>query len=77
MAKLAPPLNDTQIKNAKPQEKEYNLGDGHSLTLRIKPNGTKLWRFNYQRLITPLFHIFKNFTSNIPLEILLAFLIYP
>jgi len=52
MAKLVPPLNDTQIKNAKPQEKEYNLGDGHGLTLRIKPNGTKLWRFNYQRPIT-------------------------
>lgn len=52
MAKLAPPLNDTQIENAKPQEKEYNLGDGHCLTLRIKPNGTKLWRFNYQRPIT-------------------------
>ena len=70
MAKLVPPLNDTQIKNAKPQVKEYNLGDGHGLTLRIKSNGTKLWRFNYQRPITPLFHIFKNFTSNIPLEIL-------
>ena len=41
MAKLVPPLNDTQIKNAKPQEKEYNLGDGHGLTLRIKPNCTR------------------------------------
>ncbi|MFT5707252.1 MAG: integrase [Oceanospirillaceae bacterium] len=52
MAKIVPPLNDTQIKNAKPQDKEYNLGDSHGLTLRIKPNGTKLWRFNYQRPIT-------------------------
>lgn len=52
MSKLVPPLNDTQIKNAKPQNKEYNLGDGHGLTLRIKPNGTKLWRFNYQKPIT-------------------------
>lgn len=47
MAKIVPPLNDTQIKNAKTKEKEYNLGDSHGLTLRIKPNGTKLWRFNY------------------------------
>jgi integrase len=52
MAKIVPPLNDTQIKNAKPQDQEYNLGDSHGLTLRIKPNGTKLWRFNYQRPIT-------------------------
>lgn len=52
MAKIVPPLNDTQIKNAKPQKKEYNLGDSHGLTLRIKPNGTKSWRFNYQRPIT-------------------------
>jgi len=49
MAKIVPPLNDTQIKNAKPKAKEYNLGDGLGLTLKIKPNGTKLWRFNYLR----------------------------
>ncbi len=52
MAKIIPPLNDTQIKNAKPKEKEYNLGDGLGLTLKIKPNGTKLWRFNYLRPVS-------------------------
>ena len=29
MAKIVPPLNDTQIKNAKLQDQEYNLGDSH------------------------------------------------
>ncbi|TEW53184.1 hypothetical protein E2R68_13410 [Psychromonas sp. RZ22] len=52
MAKTVPPLNDTQIKNAKPKDKEYNLGDSLGLTLKIKPNGTKLWWFNYLRPIT-------------------------
>jgi integrase len=52
MAKIVLPLNDTQIKNAKPKDKEYNLGDGLGLTLRIKPNGAKLWRFNYLRPIS-------------------------
>jgi hypothetical protein len=27
------PLTDTQIKKAKPQEKEYNLNDGNGLAL--------------------------------------------
>ena len=46
------PLTDTQIKNAKPQEKEFNLNDGNGLALRIKPTGSKLWLFNYYRPIT-------------------------
>ena len=41
------PLNDRQIKNAKPAEKQYKLSDGHSLYLLIKPNGGKYWRFDY------------------------------
>ncbi|MCW8108081.1 tyrosine-type recombinase/integrase [Alteromonas ponticola] len=42
-------LNATQIKQAKPQDKEYNLADGKGLALRVKPNGSKLWLFNYTR----------------------------
>lgn len=47
MPRKAIPLTDTQIKKAQPKEKEYNLVDGYGLALRIKPNGTKSWVFNY------------------------------
>lgn len=33
---------------AKPQEKPYRLADGGGLSLLIKPNGSKLWRFRYR-----------------------------
>ena len=49
MARTAKPLNDTQVKNAKPKTTEYNLSDGQGLALRIKPNGTKQWLFNYEK----------------------------
>jgi integrase len=47
MARNVVPLNDKQIKSARPKDKEYNLSDGKGLSLRIKPNGTKLWLYNY------------------------------
>lgn len=46
------PLTNTEVIHAKSREKEYNLPDGQGLALRVKPNGTKLWIFNYQRPIT-------------------------
>ncbi|MCP4595607.1 integrase domain-containing protein [Neptuniibacter sp.] len=49
MAKKVLPLTNTQVKNAKPKEKEYSLSDGDGLSLRVKPNGTKMWVFNYTR----------------------------
>lgn len=49
MARKTNPLTNTQVNHAKPQEKEYNLSDGDGLMLRIKPNGSKLWLFNYTR----------------------------
>ncbi|OBT29351.1 integrase [Vibrio cyclitrophicus] len=52
MAKKVQPLTATQIKQAKPKEKEYNLGDGDGLSLKIKPIGTKLWRFSYYHPIS-------------------------
>ena len=51
MARRTTPLTDTEIKKAKPKEKEYSLCDGYGLLLRIKPNGSKLWLFNYIRPI--------------------------
>lgn len=49
MANTTTPLTDTEIRQAKVKEKEYNLADGKGLYLRVKPNGTKLWLFNYQK----------------------------
>jgi integrase len=49
MARITKPLNDTQIKNAKPKAKEYNLADGQGLALRVKTNGSKQWLFNYEK----------------------------
>lgn len=42
------PLTNTKVANAKPGPKEYNLADGKGLYLRVKPNGTRSWVFNYQ-----------------------------
>lgn len=49
MPRTTKPLNDTEVKNAKPKDKEYNLSDGRGLSLRVKPSGSKLWIFNYTR----------------------------
>lgn len=42
-------LTDSKLRTAKSEDKEYNLSDGDGLYLRVKPNGTKLWLFNYYR----------------------------
>nr|WP_154325279.1 integrase arm-type DNA-binding domain-containing protein [Pantoea sp. 201603H] len=42
------PLNDMQIRRAKPETKAYTLGDGQGLSLLIEPNGSKSWRFRYR-----------------------------
>ena len=52
MARIVKPLNDTQIKQAKPREKEYALSDGSGLQLLIKPSGTKTWIFKYYKPYT-------------------------
>ena len=52
MARITKPLTNTEVKQAKPKEKEYNLVDGNGLALRIKPNGSKLWVFVYSRPYT-------------------------
>ncbi|WP_440210590.1 tyrosine-type recombinase/integrase [Actinobacillus pleuropneumoniae] len=51
MARLTKPLTNTEIERAKAKEKEYTLSDGGGLYLLIKPNGAKLWRFNYYKPI--------------------------
>lgn len=52
MARVTKPLTNTEVKQAKPKEKEFNLVDGEGLALRVKPNGSKLWVFNYFRPYT-------------------------
>ncbi|MEA2029151.1 MAG: integrase arm-type DNA-binding domain-containing protein [Campylobacterota bacterium] len=48
MARSTTPLNDTQIKKAKPKTKKYKLYDGRGLFLLVSPQGGKLWRFKYR-----------------------------
>lgn len=52
MPRVPKPLNDAQIRKAKPKEKEYSLPDGDGLFVRIVPTGSKLWVFNYRHPIT-------------------------
>ena len=52
MPKKVVPITDTQIKNAKPQSKDYPIYDGNGLLLLIKSTGTKIWQFRYYRPIT-------------------------
>lgn len=49
MARTTKPLTNTEVKQAKPKDKEYNLADGGGLALRVKTSGSKLWIFNYSR----------------------------
>ena len=37
----------TTVAGAKPTKKDYKLSDGAGLYLLVRPNGSKLWRFNY------------------------------
>lgn len=52
MARTTKPLTNTEVKQAKPKEKVYSLSDGDGLQLRVKPNGSKLWLFDYYRPFT-------------------------
>ncbi|MBM5068172.1 tyrosine-type recombinase/integrase [Vibrio parahaemolyticus] len=48
MARIAKPLTDKELRNAKPKNSEYVLSDGYGLQVRIMGNGTKSWRFIYK-----------------------------
>lgn len=41
-------LTASQVKNAKPREKQYKLYDQGGLFLIVRPNGGKWWRFKYR-----------------------------
>ena len=42
------PLTDTALRNAKPKEKPYKLGDSQGLFVLVRPTGSKLWRLKYR-----------------------------
>ncbi len=52
MARKTTPLTNTEVKQAKPREKEYTLSDGGGLSLRVRPSGAKSWFFNYYQPFT-------------------------
>lgn len=45
--KKVTPLSDTDIRNAKPKEKDYTIADGNGLQLTIKADGKKIWEIRY------------------------------
>lgn len=49
MPKLAVPLTDTQVRNAKPKDKPYTLADGGGMYLEVAPSGSKIWRMSYRQ----------------------------
>ncbi|QDK31735.1 tyrosine-type recombinase/integrase [Sphingomonas sp. IC081] len=40
-------LSDAKIRAIKPRDKAFKLTDSHRLYLLVKPNGSKLWKWNY------------------------------
>jgi len=42
------PLTDVAVKNAKPAERARKLTDGGGLYVLVKPQGGKLWRYDYR-----------------------------
>lgn len=48
MPRATKPLTDTEIKKAKPKNKDYKLFDGQGLFLLVTKAGGKLWRLKYR-----------------------------
>jgi integrase len=48
MPKRITSLTDTEVRSAKPQEKQYKFFDGGGLFLLVTPQGGKLWRCKYR-----------------------------
>ncbi|EBG4358870.1 tyrosine-type recombinase/integrase [Salmonella enterica] len=42
-------LTAAAVQKAKPADKDYDMPDGHGLTLAVRTTGKKIWRFRYQR----------------------------
>lgn len=48
MARRTTPLSATEIKNAKPRDKDYKLFDGEGLFLLVTKSGGKHWKLKYR-----------------------------
>ena len=48
MPKLSHQLTITQFKNIKPKDKAYFVSDGDKLLIKIMPNGTKFFIYEYK-----------------------------
>lgn len=48
MPKLATPLTDITVKNAKPKKETYRLSDGGGMFLLVNPDGARYWRMDYR-----------------------------
>lgn len=46
--KVATPLTDARVRNAKPKAHRYRLADGHGLSLEVSPAGGRYWRYRYK-----------------------------
>lgn len=49
MPKLSVPLTATQLKNLKPKDKPYFVGDGSNLLIKIMPSGAKFFIYEYKQ----------------------------
>src|SRR5712664_3345516 len=49
MPKLAIPLTDVQVKNAKARDKPYKFSDGGGMYLEVMQTGSKFWRLSYRQ----------------------------
>ena len=61
-------LTDTEIKKAKPDEKEYTLPDGDGLHLLVKPNGSKIWAVRYSVDGKPKRTTLGNYNNGVSLK---------
>ena len=56
-------LTDTQLRNAKPAEKDYTITDGQGLSILITSKGAKGWRFRYRYLGKPKLMSFEGINN--------------
>ena len=52
MPKLSAQLTITQVKNLKPRDKPYFVSDSDNLLLKIMPNGSKFFIYEFRNKLT-------------------------
>ena len=41
-------LNDTRLRNLKPENKLYRIADSNGLAIEVAVSGSKIWRYRYR-----------------------------